>query len=266
MFYIVGTPIGNLGDMTYRAVETLKNVDYILCEDTRTSSNLLRAYDISTPTQSYHKFNENMRKDSILRDLKEGKNIALISDAGMPLISDPGAVIVKYLIEEGIAYTVIPGACAYLNAVILAGVDEPFTFFGFLKTKKERTSQLERIKENKSVSVLYVSCHDIDSDLKDLYDTLGDRRACMVREITKLHEEVVWFDLKDGYTGDRRGEFVLVIFPKADETNPFENMTIEEHISHYLDLGFNKNDAVKLVATDRKMKKNEVYKYAINIK
>lgn len=262
MLYIVATPIGNLKDITFRAVETLKAVDYIICEDTRTSLTLLNAYEIKKPLFSYHKFNEKEKVDKIIADLKEGKDIALISDAGMPCVSDPGNILVNACIESGVEYTCVSGASAVINAFVLSGYSAPFTFIGFLPEKKsEIKALLEDYKNSKSTLIFYVSPHSLEKTIAELYSNLGDRKFTAVREISKRFEEIVAGTLKEGYTGTIKGEFVLLVRP-CEETKEF-NLSIEEQLEEYLSGGMDKNEAIKIVAKERGLKKNDVYKLTI---
>lgn len=265
MLYFVATPIGNLKDITFRAIEVLKNCDYILCEDTRTSSVLLKHYDINKPLYSYHKFNEQQQKNKVVSDLKDNKNICVISDAGMPCISDPGFVLLQEVIKEKLEYTVIPGASAGLMAFVLSGFNVPFTFIGFLPNKKQETMNLlKEVKDYKSTLIFYVSPHNIEENFKVMFEVLGNRKVAVTRELTKAFEEVNFTTLKDGYSGVVKGEFVLVV-EGNNGTNEFENLTIVEHIQHYINLGFSKNDAIKIVAKERNIKKSEVYKEATQL-
>lgn len=265
MLYIVGTPIGNLKEITNYAIEILNSCDYILCEDTRTSLVLLKHYNIFKPLFSYHKFNEKEKLNIVIEDLKQNKNIALISDAGMPCISDPGNILINEIILNGLDYTVISGPCALINAFILSGFSAPFTFLGFLPEKEKLKQEiLNDVKNYKSSLIFYVSCHDVEKIVESLFLALGNRRACAVREISKLHEEVKFFSLSDGYLGEKRGEFVLVV-DKPSEINELNNLTITDHLNHYLNLGFNKNEACKIVSKERKIKKDDVYKIALKL-
>ncbi len=261
MLYIVGTPIGNLKDITYRAVEILKSVDYIACEDTRTSKVLLDAYDIHRPLVSHHKFNEKSSVGGIVSDLKNGKNIALISDAGMPGISDPGTILVRECIANDVEYTVVPGACAATTAFILSGMDTPFTFIGFLPKKTgECKSLVENYKNYSGSLIFYVTQHSIDDDIKNLFSVFGDRKICIVRELTKKFESIYFSTLEKGYDAPLKGEFVLVVEGKDQNENALNDLTIEEHFEYYTNLGLDKNQAIKNVAHDRKVKKDVVYK------
>ncbi len=265
MLYLVGTPIGNLKEITQYAIEILNNADYILCEDTRTSSVLLNHYDIKKPLKSYHKFNERESEYAIIKDLQNGKNIALISDAGMPGISDPGNVIVRECIKYNLEYTVVSGPSALINAFILSGFDTPFTFAGFLPDKlNERNNMLMQYKEYYGSLIFYMSCHDIDKYFDSLYKVFGNKPVCVVRELTKMYEEKIFTTLAEGYHGDTRGEFVLIVDNKKDD-NKLNDLSIKEHLLHYINLGASKQDAIKYVCADRNIKKQIVYKEAIDL-
>ena len=265
MLYIVGTPIGNLKDVTFRAIETLKSVDYIACEDTRHSAVFLNSYEIKKPLISYHKFNERECAEKLVEILKSGKNVALISDAGMPIISDPGSVLIQVLIENGLEYTVVPGASAFTSALALSGLDaSKFTFLGFLPEKQgERKQMLEKYKDLDTTLIFYSAPHDVKKDVLSLYSVFGDRKAVSVREITKMHETVNIFSLKEGYLGEERGEFVILVDGKKED---FSTLSEEEHIKLYLDKGLDKKEALKRVAKERGVSKSSLYKYTIEEK
>lgn len=266
MLYFVATPIGNLGDISYRGIETLKSVDLIGCEDTRHSIHLLEYYDIKKPLFSYHKFNEKEVSEKIIQQLQEGKSIAIISDAGTPAISDPGNVLTKILMEKGIEYTVIPGASACISALVLSGLDTSrFTFIGFLPEKKGDRDKL--IKEYKNVSstlIFHSAPQDVNKDIKDLYNILGDRKCSVVKEITKIHETVYHINLKDGEIDNPKGEFVLVVEGNLGEEEKGFFLTEKEHIDLYISRGMSKKEAIKKVAEERGVSKNSLYKYTIN--
>ena len=266
--YFVATPIGNLGDMSFRAVETLKKVDEILCEDTRSSLKLLNFYDIKKPLSAYHKFNYKTVIPTIIENLNSGKNYALITDAGMPCISDPGSEIVPFLQENKIEYTIIPGACAFASAVALSGLSAPFTFVGFLPdNKKEEKKVLESLKNIKTNLIFYVAPHKLLTTIKNIYAVFGNRKCTSVREITKIYEEVENFDLENGYLKEPKGEYVLIIRPSEEVIeNDLNNLTIEQHYDYYQKLGYTKNDAIKQVAKDRCVQKNEIYQQIVNLK
>ncbi len=261
MVYFVATPIGNLGEITYRAVETLRGVSAIFCEDTRHSKILLREYEIDKPTYSYHKFNEKASLDFVLGFCERGEDIAVISDAGMPGINDPGNVLVNALIQCGYDYTVVSGACAMINAFVISGFQPPFTYFGFLPERKNDRDDL--LDGTVGTSIFYVSVHDIKENMHYLCDRLGDRKCCLVKELTKSHERARFCNLSDEIDDDK-GEFVLVVDRAEAEQNPLCALTVEQHLAYYLDGGMSKNEAVKAVAKDRNVPKNEIYKLTIN--
>ena len=265
MLYIVGTPIGNLKELTFRAKEVLESVDYIACEDTRTSGILFSHYNIKKPTISYHKFNETQRLEKIITDLKDGKNIALVSDAGMPGISDPGNILVNKLKEENIEYTVISGPSALINSFVLSGFQTPFTFIGFLPEKnKDKKELLKEVSIYNSTLIFYVASHDIHSFFETALKELGDRNVCVVRELTKKFEEKVFTTLSLGYNSVEKGEFVVLIEKQENKQNKFQNLTIEQHVQSYMNSGLTKNDAIKQVAKDRNVKKNDIYKLFVD--
>lgn len=260
MLYIVGTPIGNMKDISYRAVEVLRSVDEIACEDTRHTLGLLNAYDIKKPLFACHKFNERSAGDKIIEKLKEGKNIALVTDAGMPLISDPGCLLVKMLIENQLEYTVIPGATAFVCALIMSGLlDYRFNFVGFLPEKKSECKKLlSKYTQADCPLVFYCAPHDVDDTVKRLYEAFGNRKAVCVREITKAFEQRIEFMLQDGYNGEKRGEFVIIVDGATETETTFE-MSVNEHIALYIAKGYSKKEAIKAVAKDRGVNKNEIY-------
>ncbi len=264
MLYFVATPIGNLKDISLRALEVLKEADEIACEDTRHSLGLLNHYGIKKPLFSYHKFNETKTAEKIIEKLKNGKTIAVISDAGSPCISDPGGVLADLLNKEGLEYTVIPGACALISALILSGFDaSKFTFLGFLPEKNsDRKSLLEKYKNVDSTLIFYSAPHDVKKDIETLYGVLGDRKACAVKEITKIHESVEYFRLKDGLINEPKGEYVILV-EKCEDKNPLLALSEEEHIKYYIDVGMDKRDALKTVAKERGVSKSSLYKYTV---
>lgn len=218
MLYFVSTPIGNLEDFSFRAIETLKSCDVIACEDTRHSKILLDHYEIKVKTIAYHKFNEQNSADGIIELLKQGKNVAVISDAGMPVISDPGNILAKKLIENDIEFTIIPGANAGLSALVLSGFDATkFAFFGFLSEKnKELKSQLNDIKNFNGTKIIYSSKYNLNKDLSSLYSVIGPAKVAIVSEITKMNEKVEFVTLPFSYENPK-GEFVIVIEQGKEE-------------------------------------------------
>lgn len=260
-FYFVGTPIGNLKDFSINQIETLKSVDMILCEDTRTSLTLLKNYNINKKLMSFHKFNYKEMCPKVIESLNRGENIALISDAGMPSISDPGRELIDFLKENEIKYTVVGGVSAFLNAFVLSGFEMPFTFIGFLPTKqKERHELLLEFRNLKSTLIFYSSVHDIQKDLADLYENLGERKICIARELTKMYEEICFSTLKEGCNLTLKGEFVIVVEKYAEKDDEY---SLEDKMSFYLSLGYTKNEAIKLIAKDKNLTKSEVYNYFI---
>ena len=270
--YIVATPIGNLSDMSPRAVETLRSVDLIAAEDTRNTIHLLTHFDIRTPMESYHEFNKYDKADDLVNRMLSGKNVAIVTDAGTPCISDPGEVLVAKCADAGITVTGIPGPSAVINALTLSGLStRRFTFEGFLpakKQKKERAATLERLKKETVTIIVYEAPHHLTETLKDLSEALGaDRRVALCREMTKIHEEVIRTTLSEAAGTVPRGEYVLVIEGKdekeaaAERTAEFSELSIEEHMQRYLEKGVEKKEAMKLVAADRGVTKRDIYKY-----
>lgn len=270
MLYVVGTPIGNLKDITLRALETLKSVDEIACEDKRQTLKLLNAYDIKKPLFAYHKFNEKKVSEALLDKLASGVNIALVSDAGMPLISDPGCVLIKALIERGLEFTVVPGATAFVSALVMSGLlDYRFGFIGFLPEKNsERKKLLASYKNADYPLIFYCAPHDVDDTVSALYAAFGERRAVACREITKAFEQRVEFNLSSGYSGEKRGEFVIIVEGVSDSSNFGGNglsaLSVSEHLAALMASGLDKKQAVKEVAKARGVNKNEIYMQAIN--
>jgi 16S rRNA (cytidine1402-2'-O)-methyltransferase len=262
MLYLVATPIGNLKEITYRAIEILSEVDYIACEDTRTSKVLLDNYNIHKPLVSYHKFNENKSGCDIVEDLKNGKNIAIISDAGMPGISDPGNIIVNMCKEECIEYTVVSGASALINAFVLSGYETPFTFVGFLPdNNSKRNKLLDDLSDSQTTLIFYCSPHSLSSDIEVLYKALGDREICVVREISKKFEEITFSTLAEGYTSTLKGEFVVLVRKQEQEV---VSNNIDSNIETLLEMGLSKTEASKIIAKLTGKKKDEIYKSIIN--
>lgn len=265
--YLVATPIGNLDDITLRAINVLKEVDFIAAEDTRHSLKLLNHLDISKPLISYHRHNENIKSEILIEKLNNNKNIALITDAGTPGISDPGEEIVKECIKNSIKIIPIPGACAFVNALICSGLDTTeFTFLGFLPlNKKNRKEQLEKIKNCSSTSILYEAPHKLLSTLKDLSEILGNRKVVLARELTKIHEEFIFGTIKEllEKIENPKGEFVILIEKsKKLESNNLDFLnafTLEEHYNFYAKQGISKNEIIKKIAKDRNVQKNEIY-------
>lgn len=260
MLYIVATPIGNLGEITARALEILNSVDYIACEDTRTSKVLLDHFNIKKRLVAYHKFNEQSEAVKIIEDIKNGQNIALISDAGMPGISDPGAILIRQLIDENLPYTVVSGPSAFTNAFVLSGYPTPFTFVGFLPDNNvDRNKLLDELSQYNSTLIFYCSPHALVKDLEVLHDALGDREICVVREISKKFEEVSFSTLDRGYEGTIKGEFVVLI----KKTAPQSTSNIDQNLKVLLDMGLTKTEASKVIAKATGIKKSDIYKSMI---
>ncbi len=267
MITFVATPIGNLKDITLRALEELKAADVIFCEDTRHTIKLLTAYDIKKPLLSCHKFNEREAAEKMIALSREGKRVAVVSDAGMPVVSDPGNVVCKKLKEAGEKYSVIPGANAFLCALVLSAFPaDRFTFIGFLPEKKsEKRELLLRYKDAPETLIFHCAPQDLDEYTGTMSEIWGDRRACAVREITKIHEEAREFSLAEGYTGERKGEFVLLVEGAKEKGNPLCALTPREHVKKYMDDGMPKKDALKAAAKDRGVPKSTLYSQTLDL-
>lgn len=269
--YLCATPIGNLEDMTFRAVRMLEEVDLIAAEDTRNSIKLLNHFEIKTPMTSYHEFNKYDKAKVLVAKLLEGQNIALITDAGTPGISDPGEELVKQCYEAGITVTSLPGACACVNALIISGLPtRRFCFEAFLPTdKKERARVLEELKAETRTIVLYEAPHRLVRTLEELLEQLGNRRLTICRELTKKHETVFQTTLEQAITyynqQEPKGECVLVMEGVSfealaeEERKQWEEMSIAEHVEFYMNQEIDKKAAMKQVAVDRGISKREVY-------
>lgn len=273
MLYICGTPIGNLEDMTYRVVRVLSEVDLIAAEDTRQSVKLLNHFDIKTPLTSYYEHNKDVKGPQLIKLLQEGKDIALVTDAGMPGISDPGEDLIKLCYENDVPVTVVPGPTAVVTALVLSGLNSrSYIFEGFLpRNKKQRAEVLERLVDESRTTVFYEAPHHLVDTLDSIYKTVGDRNIAVARELTKKHETVnrgaVGEVLEYFKENEPKGEFVLVLEGKdkekikEDKIASFEEMTIEEHFNMYIEQGMSEKDAMKQVAKDRGIGKRDVYAY-----
>ena len=263
--YLVATPIGNLEDITYRALRILKEVDLIAAEDTRNTLKLLNHYEISKPLISYHRHNEDIKVEGLIEKLKNGQNIAIVSDAGTPGISDPGEVIVKEAIKNGIEVIPIPGACAAINALICSGLDtKEFTFFGFLPlNKKLRKEKLDEIEKSNKTLIIYEAPHKLKNTLEDLKKVVDSRKIVLARELTKIHEEFIYGNIDEiiSKSDDLKGEMIILV--EGRECNVSENflndLSLEDHYLYYKKMGLNKKEIIKRVAKDRNVNKNEVY-------
>ena len=268
--YIVATPIGNLEDITLRALNILKSVDLIAAEDTRHSLKLLNYYEITKPLISYHRHNEDTKKNLLIEKLKNGENIAIVSDAGTPGICDPGEAVIRQAINENIDVIPIPGACAFVNALIGSGIEtNEFTFLGFLPlNKKIRREKLEEIKKSNKTIIIYEAPHKLKNTMADLQKILEDRRIVLARELTKIHEEFIRGTAADivEKIDELKGEFVIVIEKnknKLEDKNELINLSLEEHYSYYEKQGYSKNDIIKRIAKDRGVSKNEIYMHFV---
>lgn len=271
--YLVATPIGNLDDITIRALNVLKEVDLIAAEDTRHTLGLLNHFEISKPLISYYKQTEKARSEILIEKLKEGKNIAVVSDAGTPGISDPGEEIVKVAIENNIEIVPIPGACALINALIASGLStREFLFVGFLSAvKKEKKEKLEEIKYETRTLILYEAPHKLKGTLELILELLGDRKIVLARELTKIHEEFIRDNVGTilKRIDEIKGEFVILIegssiSKKEVEANNINSLSLEEHYSMYENQGLSKKEIIKKIAKDRNVNKNEIYQYFID--
>lgn len=269
--YLCATPIGNLEDITYRVVRTLGEVDLIAAEDTRNSIKLLNHFEIKTPMTSYHEYNKIEKGKKLVEKLQEGLNIALITDAGTPGISDPGEELVKMCYEAGIEVTSLPGAAACITALTLSGLStRRFAFEAFLPTeKKEKQSILKELEKDTRTIIMYEAPHRLVRTLQELLEALGNRRVTVCRELTKKHETAFATTLEEAYSyyesNEPKGECVLVIEGKSreelkqEEVAKWEEMRIEEHMDYYLQQGIDKKEAMKMVAKDRGITKRDVY-------
>lgn len=276
--YICATPIGNLEDITFRVIKTLKKVDLIAAEDTRHSRKLLNYYEIDTPMTSYHEHNKKDKTKYLVEQLLAGKDIALITDAGTPAISDPGEELVKMAYDAGIKVTSLPGPCALITGLTLSGLStKRFLFEAFLPTeKKERQRIINELINDTRTIILYEAPHRLLKTLKELYDAMGDRTVTVIKELTKIHENVWRTSLAEAVAlyedKQPRGEYILIIEGKsykeleAIKQSLWEGKTILEHMKIYMDQGLEKKEAMKSVARDRGISKREVYKAVIDAK
>lgn len=277
VLYIVGTPIGNLKDITLRAIETLQNVDIILAEDTRQTLKLLNHLNISKQLISYHRHNEEAKVQMVVELLDAGKNIALVSDAGMPIISDPGQGLVRYLVENNYKIEVIPGVTALITAIVKSGMDSTrFSFEGFLSvSKKQRIKRLNELKDDIRTMIFYEAPHKILYALKDMYETFGQRNICICRELTKIHEEYRHTTFKDAIKDIEengiKGEIVLIVEgrneleleeKRKEELGKIDPVNL---VKEYMGSGIEKKEAIKRVAKELGVNKNEVYKKCLEL-
>jgi len=264
--YICGTPIGNLEDISLRALRILKEADCIAAEDTRRTLKLLNFYEIKTPLTSYHEHNNREKGPDLIRQLKQGRNIALVTDAGMPCISDPGVDLVKLCFDESIPVEAVPGPSALITALALSGMDSRrFAFEGFLpRENKKRRQILSELADETRTIILYEAPHHLQETLSDLNAALGDRKTALARELTKSHEEIIRAGLGElaaAYCDKEPvGEFVVIIDAKEPDIMETPVMTVREHVDFYMKNGLNEMEAIKRAAKDRGIGKREVYK------
>ena len=267
--YLVATPIGNLEDITLRAMRTLKEADIIVAEDTRHTLQLLNHLEISKPLMSYQRHSNEKKIIEIINKILEGNNIALVTDAGTPGISDPGEEIVKEAIKNNIKVTPIPGACALICALISSGLDtKEFTFLGFLPmNNKNRKEKLKEIKFSTNTIILYEAPHKLKETLRDLKEILGNRKIVLAHEMTKIHESFEFGTVKEFIEkiSEPKGEYVIIIekSEKIEDNNEIKELSIEEHYKYYEKLGYENKDIIKQIAKDRNVQKNEIYKQFI---
>ena len=259
--YIVPTPIGNLEDMTFRAIETLKKVNVIFSEDTRVTRQLLNHYEIKNKLIHMDDHNEELVKNNVLDYLKDGKNVAIVTDRGTPIISDPGYKTVKFLKENGYNVIALPGACAFVPALVASGISsEHFTFYGFLSSKEKKMyDELDMLKDSEYTLIFYEAPHRIIRTLNAMLEVFGDRYISISREISKLHESVFVGTISEAVdTIDVKGEFVIVVSPSEEVMAT--DMSITDNVNMYIKSGLSSMDAIKRVAKERKIPKNEIYK------
>ncbi|MBR2246735.1 MAG: 16S rRNA (cytidine(1402)-2'-O)-methyltransferase [Bacilli bacterium] len=261
--YLIPTPIGNLDDITIRSLNTLKLVDAILCEDTRETSKLLKKYEISKKLISCHEYNEKQIKDKVVSMLKEGKNLGLVTDQGTPIISDPGFVIVKEVIDNNLNVIPLPGATAFVPALISSGISPaPFLFYGFLNSKgPKQKKELEKLKSYTDTLIFYEAPHRIVKTLTNMLDIFGDRNISIHREISKMYEEIIRGKISDliKKCDNIKGEIVLVVEGNKEKVD-YSNLSIVEHVNLYVDDGMDVKEAIKLVSKEREIAKSIVYK------
>ncbi|MCQ6281854.1 16S rRNA (cytidine(1402)-2'-O)-methyltransferase [Bacillus sp. EB600] len=271
ILYLVPTPIGNLEDMSFRAIRLLKEADFIAAEDTRNTKKLCNYFEIKTPIISYHEHNKESSGFKLMEKLKEGVKIALVSDAGMPTISDPGYELVAAAVEEGLTVVPLPGANAAMTALIASGLPcQPFYFYGFLnRQKREKKKELEQLKKQTATIILYESPHRLKETLATIKATFGDRKIVLCRELTKKYEEFIRGTISEAVSWadneEIRGEFCLIVegadeLDDEEEASWWEQLTVEEHVNHYISTqNISSKEAIKLTAKDRGLHKRDVY-------
>ena len=271
ILYLVATPIGNLDDITLRAINTLKSVDYIVAEDTRHTLKLLNHLNISKPLISCYKENELIKSDVIISKLKDGKNIALVSDAGTPVISDPGEEIVHCAIENNIKIVPIPGPCALITGLIASGISaKEFCFIGFLPVNKtEKINKLSSLYDIEKTLIFYEAPHKLINTLETILEVLGNRKITLARELTKIHEDFTYGYVKDIIQNTTpKGEYVIIVEANQNSDNDMieklNSSSLEEHFAFYKNLGYPKKEIIKMIAKDRKLPKNDIYQHFLN--
>ena len=261
--YLIPTPIGNMEDMTYRAVKVLESVDVLFCEDTRVTQNLLNYFNIKKKLISLHDHNEDTVKEKVLSYLEDNKNVGIVTDRGMPIISDPGYKTVKYISDKGFNVVALPGACAFVPALIVSGISpQPFLFYGFLDSKFEkRKKELESLKFNSNTMIFYEAPHRILKTMELMLEVFGDREVSLSREISKKYESVYRGKISELLPSleSIKGEFVIVVSGSEIESLVDEDKSIIEQVNFYVDNGMSSMEAIKMVACDNKLKKSDVY-------
>ncbi len=269
--YLCATPIGNLNDITQRVLDTLRSVDVIAAEDTRNSIKLLNHFQISVPLTSYHEYNKYDKANEIIEMMQQGKNVALITDAGTPAISDPGEVLVRMCRQAGLCVTSLPGACACITALTLSGLSSRrFCFEGFLPSdKKERSQILSELSHEYRTTIIYEAPHHLKNTVSELYESLGNREVAFCRELTKKFETVMNMTLAEAVSyyedNEPKGEYVLVISgvdraaERQQEIEDFLSLSIEEHMAFYESQGIDRKECMRLVAKDRGVSKRDIY-------
>ena len=260
--YLIPTPIGNLDDITIRALNTLKQVDVLLCEDTRDTGLLLKKYSIKQTLISCHEYNEDKIIDKVIRYLEKGKNVGLVSDQGSPIISDPGYIISRAVIDAGYNVISLPGATAFVPALSMSGIEPyPFLFYGFLNAKdSKQKSELMSLKDLKYTLIFYEAVHRMEKTLKNMLEVLGDRNIAICREISKIHEEVCRDKISNvlQFVPQMKGEFVIVVEENKEKVN-YNNLDVVEHVKLYTEDGMSEKEAIKLVAKERNVAKSVIY-------
>lgn len=275
MLYVIATPIGNMGDISQRAIDTLKSVDFVAAEDTRVGGKLLMLLGIKKPLVSYYEHNKSYKGNTIVKRIQSGETCGLITDAGTPAVSDPGSALVAECHENGIKVVPIPGCCAAATAISVSGLtNKKFIFEGFLSdSKKDRVDTLEELKTQKRDIIFYSPPHGIQKDIKDIYEHFGEREAAVCRELTKLNETITKAPLskiiemvKSGEI-PQKGEFAIVVSGATESSDEgfWKDMSIEEHLKYYINIGYKKMDAVKAVSLDRKIPKGSVYDISLKL-